>query len=265
MRKNLVCSRLLIATITLMLISACGGKKEDVAQKPIMSYKVVSLEKSNVALMAEYPASLEGVMDIDIRPKIDGYIEQVLVDEGQEVRKGQVLFKISNPQFAQDVQSLAASVESAKSAVATAELQLTKTKPLVDKGIISSFELKNAELALSARQADLQKAKAMYSTAVTNVGYTVVKSPVNGVVGSLPYKIGSYVNSATAQPLTRVSDITNVFAYFSISEKQQLDIVSEIEGKTFQDKIDKIPPVNLILSNGEEYSQKEKFKLLVGL
>lgn len=265
MRKNLVCSRLSIATITLMLISACGGKKEDVAQKPIMSYKVVSLEKSNVALMAEYPASLEGVMDIDIRPKIDGYIEQVLVDEGQEVRKGQVLFKISNPQFAQDVQSLAASVESAKSAVATAELQLTKTKPLVDKGIISSFELKNAELALSARQADLQKAKAMYSTAVTNVGYTVVKSPVNGVVGSLPYKIGSYVNSATAQPLTRVSDITNVFAYFSISEKQQLDIVSEIEGKTFQDKIDKIPPVNLILSNGEEYSQKGKIQTFSGI
>lgn len=192
-------------------------------------------------------------------------LNKFLVDEGQEVRKGQVLFKISNPQFAQDVQSLAASVESAKSAVATAELQLTKTKPLVDKGIISSFELKNAELALSARQADLQKAKAMYSTAVTNVGYTVVKSPVNGVVGSLPYKIGSYVNSATAQPLTRVSDITNVFAYFSISEKQQLDIVSEIEGKTFQDKIDKIPPVNLILSNGEEYSQKGKIQTFSGI
>lgn len=256
--------RLFTAVATIGLVASCGGGKQEAPQKPIGTYKVLNLEKTNTTLLAEYPASLEGIMDIDIRPKIDGYIEQILVDEGQEVKKGDVLFRISNPQFGQDMQSLAASVAAAESAVATAELQVTKTRPLVEQGIISAFELKNVELALQARKADLQRAQAQHSNAVTNVGYTVVKSPVNGVVGNLPYRIGSYVNSATAQPLTKVSDINTIYAYFSISEKQQLDIVAEIEGKTFQEKIEKIPPVNLLLSNGKLYDQQGKIQTFSG-
>lgn len=256
--------RIITAVAITGIIASCGGKKEEAQQKPIGTYKVLKLEKANTTLLAAYPASLEGIMDIDIRPKIDGYIDQILVDEGQEVKKGQLLFRISNPQFSQDVQALAASVAAAESAVSTAELQVQKTKPLVDQGIISAFELKNVELALQARKADLQRAKAQYSSAVTNVGYTAIKSPVNGVVGTIPYRIGSYVNSATAQPLTRVSDINTIYAYFSISEKQQLDIVSEIEGKTFQEKIDKIPPVKMTLSNGEEYNQAGKIQTFSG-
>lgn len=256
--------RLFIAATVIGLVASCGGKQEEVSQKMIGTYKVVNLEKTNTTLLAEYPASLEGIMDIDIRPKIDGYIEQILVDEGQEVTKGQVLFRISNPQFSQDMQSLAASVAAAESAVATAELQVTKTKPLVDQGIISSFELKNVELALQARKAELQRAKAQYSNGVTNVGYTTIKSPVNGMVGTIPYRIGSYVNSATAQPLTRVSDISTIYAYFSISEKQQLDIVAEIEGKTFQEKIAKIPEVNMVLSNGDLYTHPGKIQTFSG-
>ncbi len=256
--------RLFIAATVIGLVASCGGKQEEVPQKMIGTYKVVNLEKTNTTLLAEYPASLEGIMDIDIRPKIDGYIEQILVDEGQEVTKGQVLFRISNPQFSQDMQSLAASVAAAESAVATAELQVTKTKPLVDQGIISAFELKNVELALQARKAELQRAKAQYSNGVTNVGYTTIKSPVNGMVGTIPYRIGSYVNSATAQPLTRVSDISTIYAYFSISEKQQLDIVAEIEGKTFQEKIAKIPEVNMVLSNGDLYTHPGKIQTFSG-
>lgn len=252
-----------VAAIT-ALVTSCGGKQEETPQKPIGTYKVLNLERTNTTLLAEYPASLEGIMDIDIRPKIDGYIEQIFVDEGQEVKKGQVLFRISNPQFAQDMQSLAASVAAAESAVATAELQVTKTRPLVEQGIISAFELKNVELALQARKAELQRAKAQYSNAVTNVGYTTIKSPVDGVVGTIPYRIGSYVNSATAQPLTRVSDINTVYAYFSISEKQQLDIVSEIEGKTFQEKINKIPQVKLVLSNRQAYNLEGKIQTFSG-
>mgnify|MGYP002347452045 CR=1 FL=1 len=256
--------RLLTTTTLVGLLVSCGGKQQEAPPKPIGTYKVIDLEKTNTTLLAEYPASLEGIMDIDIRPKIDGYIDQILVDEGQEVKKGQLLFRISNPQFSQDMQSLAASVAAAEAAVATAELQVTKTRPLVDQGIISAFELKNVELALQARKADLQRAKAQYSNAVTNVGYTSIKSPVDGVVGTIPYRIGSYVNSATAQPLTRVSDINTIFAYFSISEKQQLDIVAEIEGKTFQEKINKIPAVNLLLSNGKQYDQTGKIQTFSG-
>lgn len=243
---------------------ACGNKQDAPQERPPQPYKVLKVEKQSTTLIAEYPAKLEGIMDIDIRPKIDGYIEQIYVDEGQEVIKGQLLFKISNPQYAQDLQSLAATVAAAESAVATAELQVQKTRPLVEKGIISNFELKNVELALQARKADLQRAKAQYSNAVTNVGYTTIKSPVNGVVGSLPYRIGSYVNSATAQPLTRISDISTIYAYFSVNEKQQLDLVMNSEGKNFQEKISKMPLVKLVMSNGVLFEKEGKIETFSG-
>lgn len=247
------------------LLLACGNKQDAPQQRPPQEYKVLQIQKQSSTLVAEYPAKLEGITDIDIRPKIDGYVDQIFVYEGQEVKKGQLLMKISNPQYAQDVQGLAAAVASAESAVATAELQVEKTKPLVNKGIISAFELRNVELALQARQADLLRAKAQYNNALTNVGYTSVKAPSDGVIGTLPYKVGSYVNSATAQPLTRVSDIRTVYAYFSVNEKQQLDIVMNTEGASFQDKIAKIPSVSLLMSNGTKFEKEGKIETFSGL
>lgn len=263
--KNKTMIRVSAALLVVGILSACGGKKDNQQRgQQIGTYKVLTLEKSSTTLISEYPASIEGVKDIDIRPKIDGYIEEVLVDEGQEVKKGQLLFRINNPQFGQDMKGLQAAVATAESAVSTAELQVTKTRPLVEKGIISRFELENAEIALQARKSDLENAKARYANAVTNVGYTQVKSPVDGVVGTLPYRIGSYVNSGTAQPLTQVSDISVVQAYFSIGERQQLDLMASIEGATFQEKIDKLPEVELILSNGQKYEHKGKIKSFSG-
>lgn len=248
-----------------VFLTACGGKKEEQGAKgEIETYKVLALEKTSTTLLTSYPASLEGVKDIDIRPKIDGYIDEVLVDEGQEVSKGQLLFRISNPQYSQDMKGLQAAVQTAKSAVEAAELQVTKTKPLVEKGIISAFELQNVEIALDARKSDLANAEARYNNAVTNVGYTQIKSPVDGVVGTLPFRLGSYVNSNTAQPLTQVSDISVIQAYFSIGEKQQLDLITSIEGNTFQEKIEKLPLVNLILSNGMDYKHQGKIKSFSG-
>lgn len=159
----------------------------------------------------------------------------------------------------------AARVESAKTAVEAAKIQVDKTKPLVEQGIISAYELTNANLALDMRKADLEQAKATYSNAQTNLGYTFIKSPVNGVVGKLPYKLGSYVYSNTVLPLTVVSNISKVYAYFSINEKDQLKMFETIEGKNFQDKISKIPPVTLVLSNGEIYAKEGRVETFSGL
>ncbi|HTO36813.1 MAG TPA: efflux RND transporter periplasmic adaptor subunit [Brumimicrobium sp.] len=258
--------RAITGIIAVGLLSACGGgKQEQGSGKRIGTYKVLELETTNATLIAEYPASLEGIKDIDIRPKIDGYIDEVLVDEGQTVKKGQLLFRISNPQYSQDMKSLQASVAAAESAVDAAELQVTKTRPLSEKGIVSAFELQNAEINLKTKESDLENAKARYLNTVTNVGYTQVKSPVDGVVGTIPYRIGSYVNSATAQPLTRVSDISVIQAYFSIGEKQQLNLMADLEGTTFEEKINHLPEVNLILSNGRKYEELGKIKSFSGL
>lgn len=257
-------TKVIVILVAGIFLTACGGNVNEQVERGVEKYKVLALEKTSATLITSYPASLEGVKDIDIRPKIDGYIDEVLVDEGQEVSEGQLLFRIFNPQYSQDMKGLKAAVETAKSAVEAAELQVTKTKPLVEKGIISAFELQNVEIALEARKSDLANAEARYSNAVTNVGYTQIKSPVNGVVGTLPFRLGSYVNSATSQPLTQVSDISVIHAYFSIGEKQQLDLMTSIEGNTFQEKIEKLPPVNLILSNGMQYEHSGKIKSFSG-
>lgn len=264
--NNKIMFRAITGIIAVGLLSACGGgKQEQGSGKRIGTYKVLELETTNATLIAEYPASLEGIKDIDIRPKIDGYIDEVLVDEGQTVKKGQLLFRISNPQYSQEMKSLQASVAAAESAVDAAELQVTKTRPLSEKGIVSAFELQNAEINLKTKESDLENAKARYLNTVTNVGYTQVKSPVDGVVGTIPYRIGSYVNSATAQPLTRVSDISVIQAYFSIGEKQQLNLMADLEGTTFEEKINHLPEVNLILSNGRKYEELGKIKSFSGL
>lgn len=256
--------KILYITFAFILLSSCSNKEEATMQKSIMPYKVVPIQKTSTTLIAEYPATLEGIVDVDIRPKIDGYIDAVYVQEGQEVKKGQLLFKISNPMYAQELQSLAAAVATAETAVSTAALQVEKTKPLVDQGIISTFELRNAELALQARKSDLMQAKARYNNAQTNVGYTSIKSPVDGIIGLLPFRVGSYISSTTSQALTRVSDIKTVYANFSINEKQQLDIILNAEGSSFTDKIKKMPAVSLKMSNDSLYPIKGKIETFSG-
>jgi len=255
---------LIVITVSLLATISCNSKNNEETKKTLKTYKVLKAKPTNTTLIMEYPASLKGIVDVEIRSKIDGYIDKIFVDEGQEVITGQILFRIHNPQFAQDVKSLEATVTSAQAAVASAELQVTKTQPLVKQGIISNFELTNAQLTLDSRRADLQRAKANLSNAITNVGYTEIKSPINGVVGTIAHRIGSYVSNATIEPLTQISDISTIYAYFSISEKQQLQLSKELEGETFQKKIDNIAPVNLVLTNGERYEYQGKIQMFSG-
>lgn len=253
-----------------MLLSACGGGQEQGqaaagAAQPPQSFPVFTVTPQNTVINATYPATLEGQQNIEIRPKIDGYVEQIYIDEGSVVKKGQLLFRINAPQYAQEVNTAAAAISSAEADVNAAKLQVNKTRPLVEKGIISKFELETAELTLQSRQAALKQAKASLSNARTNLGYTTVTSPVNGVVGAIPYKLGSLINSTTAQPLTTVSNIGKVYAYFSLNEKQLLDFARHNKGKTLDDKLKQLPQVTLTLADGTEYPEKGRVETANGL
>ncbi|OYX84655.1 MAG: hypothetical protein B7Y83_07480 [Flavobacteriales bacterium 32-34-25] len=241
--------KLSLTIISLVLLAACG-KKEEQAAPPVMPYKVVEIQKSNTTLLAEYPATLEGVTDIDIRAKVDGYIEKIYVQEGQEVKKGQLLFKL-------ETQTANQEAAAAKAKVTAAQVEVNRLKPLVERNIISDVQLETAK-------ANLASAKSTYQGIVAKINYASIKSPVNGIVGTLPLRLGSYVSSQTAEPLTRISDVSTIYAYFSMNEKQQLDITMHAVGKTFQEKITKMPRVNLILSNGMEYEQKGKIETVSG-
>jgi membrane fusion protein, multidrug efflux system len=241
-----------VLSLAIVAFTLFSCKKEDSTKKemPVMPYKVVEVQKTNTTLLAEYPTKLEGITDIDIRPKVDGYIEKIYVDEGQEVKKGQVLFKLETQTATQDAAA-------AKAKVDAAVVEVNRLKPLVERKIISDVQLATAN-------ANLASARSTYQSIIARINYATIKSPVNGIVGTLPLRIGSYVSSQTAEPLTRISDISKVYAYFSINEKEQLDIMMNADGKTFQDKISKMPAVQLVLSNGTTYGQTGKIETFSG-
>jgi len=199
-------STLNILTGLSLFIAACGsGNTNNKAQNAEpQAYPVVEIIPQNTSLETTYPAMLEGQQNVDIRPKVDGFIEKIYVDEGATVKKGQVLFSINAPQYEQAVRTATAAIKSAEADVSAAQLQYDKTKPLVDKDIISKFELDNAALTLTAKKANLSQAKAALANAKTNLSYTIVNSPVNGVIGSIPYKVGALVSSSSPLPLTTV-------------------------------------------------------------
>lgn len=256
-----------IAATVLFFMASCGNKtaKQEAGNMPPQAYPVFKVITQTTTLTTVYPATLQGEQNIEIRPKIDGYIEQIYVDEGAAVKKGQLLFRINAPQYQQDVNTASAAINSAEADVSAAELQVKKTKTLVDQDIISKYELESAEYTLQARKAVLAQTKATLANAKTNLGYTTVTSPVNGVVGSIPYRLGSLVNSNTTMPLTTVSNISNVFAYFSLNEKQLLNFSREYKGNTLEAKLKQLPAVTLLLSDGTEYPEKGYVETIGGL
>ncbi len=259
--------RLFLLGILLFALAACGGK-DPAGQgdsKTPKTYRVLPLKRGFITLYNDYPATLQGQNVVEIRPKVDGFIEQVFVDEGAVVRRGQPLFRINNPQFQQDLLTAQAGVSSIEARVADARLQVMKTKPLVDEGIISKYQLQSAQLALRAQEAALAQAKAAVANAQTNVGYTTITSPVDGVVGLLPLRQGSLVSSNMTTPLTTLSSSGNIYAYFAQTERDLLAFSRSHSGATLQQKLASLPPVTLLLADGTEYPQKGRVQTASGL
>lgn len=252
----------------LLIIASCGNGDQKKAGPPapqVQSYPVVALTAQSTSLETDYPATLEGIQNVDIRPKVDGFIEKIFVDEGATVKKGQPLFNINAPQYEQQVRTASAAISSAEADVNAAQLQVNKTKPLVEKDIISKYDLDAAMLTLQSRKAALAQAKAELANAKVNLGYTHITSPVDGVIGSIPFKTGSLVSSSSASPLTTVSNISKVYAYFSLNEKQLLDFSRQYKGTSLEAKLKNIPAVSLVLADGTTYAENGKVQSINGL
>jgi membrane fusion protein (multidrug efflux system) len=261
-------SRSLLLYTVIALSSGCRSNSSGTGQASdpvVQSYPVFIATTHNTTLRTEYPANLQGQQNIEIRPKIDGFIEKIFIDEGATVKKGQLLFKINAPQYEQEVKNALAAVNSAETDVSMAKLQVEKTKPLVEKQIISDYELRSAEDALKVKEAALLQAQTTLANARTNLSYTTITSPVDGVAGTIPYKLGSLVSSTTASPLTMISNISKVYAYFSMNEKQLLEFSRQYKGSTLDEKLRQLPPVLLILSDGTEYPEKGRVETIGGM
>lgn len=253
--------------VMMSILSSCSNKSDTDAQsatETAEAYPVFTIQSKPTDLYQDYPVTIDGQEVVNIQPKIDGYVQQVYIDEGSIVKKGQILFTVFNPQYKQELDNAQAAVISAKADLNSAEMAVRKVKPLVQKEIISKFELESAEYTLQMRKATLNQAYANVATAKTNLSYTKIVSPINGIVGSLPLKSGSYISSTSTTPLTTISDTGNVFAYFTMNEKQLLEFFKDTSGATIKEKLKNQPLVSLILTDGTEYSHKGKLETVLG-
>lgn len=242
-----------IITVCLMtvVLSSCGNKQDNQqAQGPPATFPVAQIAYKTITGYQEYPTNIEGIVNSHVRAKISGYIQKVFVDEGQKVTKGQALFKLETRSLSQDAGA-------ARALINVAQVEVDKLIPLVEKNIISPVQLETAK-------ANLAQAKANYSSIVANIDYATVKSSVDGYVGSINFREGSLVSPSDATPLTIVSDIKQVYAFFSLNEADYLGFLQNTKGKNLNEKIDNFPEVSLILVNGNTYSEKGKIETSTG-
>ncbi|NDW18893.1 efflux RND transporter periplasmic adaptor subunit [Dysgonomonas sp. 216] len=250
-----------LGIFSLLLMASCGSKQEQ-AEAPLMEYKTMVLSEQNATLETSYAATIKGQEDIEIRPRIDGFIDAIYVDEGSVVKKGQTLFKINSPTADQNIRTSKAQVESAKAAAKTAEINVTSLRPLAAKGIISNTQLQTAENSYATAMASVAQAEAALTNAQAMLGWTNVSSPVDGIVGAIPFRQGSLVNNSNT--LTTVANTKNVYVYFSLNEKDLFNLLNKLDGNTQAEKIKNMPEVSLVLANGDKYPEKGKISTITG-
>ena len=256
--------------IVLMMVTAISCSNQPKAGQPgganaVKEYPVIAVQSQSTQLYKDYPTKLQGQQTVEIRSKITGYIDQILVDEGAFVKKGQLLFRINANDVQAMVRSAEAQVKVAESEVYMAQVNVEKTKPLVEKNIISKFDLQSAESTQKSKEAQLAQARANLENANANLQYTRITSPAEGTIGNFPFKVGSLVSSSTADPLTTVSNTLNMYAYFSFNEKEFLSITKGLEGKNLQDKFTKLPAVSLIMADNSVYDKPGRIETASGL
>jgi membrane fusion protein (multidrug efflux system) len=225
---------------------------------------VVTVSNRPFTTFREYTAALEGSNDIEIRPQVSGYIEKIYVDEGALVKKGQSLFKINDQPYQEALNNANASLAVARANQASAEINVNKLEPLVQNQVISPIQLKTAKASYDAATAYVSQAEAQVANAKINIGYSMIKAPVDGFIGRIHIKIGSLVGGTNADALTNISEVKDVRAYFSVSETAFLRFKDEYPGKTIEDKIKNLPPVELVLSDNTIYPIKGKVEMVAG-
>ena len=233
----------------------------DAGVKP--SYAIMEVKAADKELSTSYSATIRGRQDIDIYPQVSGTIEKLCVTEGQTVRRGQLLFVIDQIPYRAALKTAVANVEAARAAMATAELTYNSNKELYAQKVVSEFSLKTAENTYLTAKAQLTQAEAQEVNARNNLSYTEVKSPSDGVVGALPYRVGALVGANLPYPLTTVSDNSDMYVYFSMTENQLLALTRQYG--SMDEALKNMPEVELILNDNSVYNKKGVIESISGV
>lgn len=253
---------LTLAMLAATSVALCGCT-EQTTEKRVREYDAMIMHPTSRKLSSVYSATIRGKQDIDIRPKVSGYITDIYVKEGSVVTKGQTLFVIDQIPYQTELQTAIANVDVAKAAVDAAELTTTSKEALFEQNIISEFDLNMARTTLASQRAQLAQARANEVNARNNLSYTLVKSPADGVIGTLPFRVGTLVSPSDATPLTTVSDNSEMYVYFSMTESQVLSLTRQ--HGSLENALRSMPSIELQLSDGTIYPEKGRIEAISGI
>lgn len=243
--------------VVLAVLPSCKSKAEQEAKS--VQYPVAILTEKDTTFFKDVVADIQAVKNVEIRTRIQGFIEDILVDEGAEVKKGQALFRLSSPEYTAENNKATATLEKAMAEENASRLEMERIKQLVDKKVIASSELQIAQSKLQVAQANVSEAKAVLKNAHAFMSFTTITAPFNGILDRIPLKVGSLVSEGAL--LTSISDITNMFAYFHLSENEYLKYkMAKQRGDTIHDEKN----ICLYLSDGTLYDCRGQVESVAG-
>lgn len=254
--------RIAMAMLCVSFLTSCGGGQGGMKMGDD-EFAVMTAVTTSSHQTKTYPATIKGLQDIEIRPQVSGFIVKLCVDEGATVKRGQALFQIDPTQYKAAYDQAKAGVEAAKASLETVSSTLENKKMLYDQKIISDFEYQTAMNNLLSAKANYSQAEAAYTAAKQNLDFCTVTSPSDGVTGTFPYRVGSLVSPSVQQPLTTVSQIGDMYVYFSMTEKQLLEMTRSEQ--SLKEQLAVIPEVKLQLADGSIYGASGKIDAVSGV
>ncbi len=250
----------LIVVAGMLVCTACQQKTQE---KPAPVYQTMKVELSSENLESAYSATMTGREIVEIRPQVQGLITRIYIREGQSVHRGQTLFQIDPVPYQAALDNAVAMVQAAEAKLESARLRATNQEQLYQSQVISEYDYQTARHELAAAEAALAQAKAQEKSARNSLGYTEVKSPVEGVAGMIPYHVGALVSSSISQPLVTVSDDSEMYVYFSLSDRQCTDLAMQYG--SMENYLAQMPGARLEMTNGKPYPEQGTVDAVSGI
>ncbi|MFN1215664.1 efflux RND transporter periplasmic adaptor subunit [Chryseobacterium kwangjuense] len=251
--------------LSLIVLAACGkGNQNQAYQQQAPELPTAKVQQGDASVSREYAASVEGVSNVEIRPQVTGYLSKIFVDEGDYVNAGQALFKIEDQIFREQMKSAQALLITAQANLSTAKIDLDRKKELLRNKMVSDIQVKEAEATYNAARGAVSQAVSSIESAKINLNFSTIKAPVSGFIGRFNYRLGSLMTPSNQQPITLLSDIHEVYTYFSMSETDFNNFQKKQAGSTIGEIIKNTPAVSLLLSGGDKYAQTGKIDAVEG-
>jgi membrane fusion protein (multidrug efflux system) len=258
-------TRIIVLISSIILLQNCTKAAESAnAAPPAPELPVYTVISSPATTYQEFPSALEGKNNVEIRSQVDGYLDRIYVEEGAYVRAGQPLFKIDSRAYGEQMNMANANLQVANANIQKAKVEVDRLEPLVAAKVVSDVQLRTAKANYAAAVASASQAKASVGGARINVGFTTITAPVSGYIGRIPYKKGSLISRTDPNPLTLLSDISEIYAYFSLSELDFIAFQNKYEGATLEEKLKNMPAVDLVIADNSIYPQKGKMSIVDG-